>query len=650
VTSSDKVRTSRLEQEAKLEELRRSREELETSRNKYAFLYDFAPVGYFTFDPQGVIRSVNLAGERLLGAARADLLGRGFEAFVAQEDRPMFGAYLQSVFAGRGKETCRLRLTGATLPPVSVRIEAMVSVAGDECLAVLVDITEKQRAEQALAESEYNLAKAQQMTHVGSWSIEPASGEVKASAELLRILRLQREEATREAFASVVHPEDLEKVMEQLRRGAEQGESYEIEHRLAFPDGTLRWVYTIVEPLVNSAGEVVRLYGTTQDITERKQAEVDLRNKTNELQAIFDSIGDGIIVYDHEGDIQHHNRVSPRFFPGTPLPGQPCRMLFHPEGPPQSQECPVERALGGERVDAALIYEDPKRGTRYLEVTATPIRDALGEKTRALLFFRDVSEKRMQEMHLIQTEKMSSIGVLATGIAHEINNPLTSVAGCAEALQRRFRDDAALRTDVRLDVFPDYLEVIVRESYRCKDIIDHLLSFGRKSDGSVDRVDINAVLREILELLHYQRCFREIEVVTRLREDLPRVCGDPSSLRQVFMNLLANAHQAIAGAGRVEVDTDRREGAMVAVVIRDNGCGMEQTILDRIWEPFFTTKDVGKGVGLGLALTYNIVQRHGGDIRVSSRAGEGSEFTVLLPVWQGEGGRCRPTGRKNPLS
>ena len=401
---------------------------------------------------------------------------------------------------------------------------------------------------------------------------------------------------------------------------------------------------------MNRAGKVVRLYGTTQDITERKQAEVDLRNKTNELQAIFDSIGDGIIVYDHEGNIQHHNQVSPRFFPGAALPGQPCRTLFHPEDPTRSRECPVERALRGDRVDAALIHEDPKQGKRYLDVTATPIRDDLGEQTRALVFFRDVSEKRLQEMHLIQTEKMSSIGVLATGLAHEINNPLTSVAGCAEALQRRFRDDAALGADARLDVFPDYLDVIIRESYRCKEIIDHLLSFGRKSDGSVNRIDINAVLREILQLLHYQRHFREIAVATRLREDLPRVCGDPSSLRQVFMNLLVNAHQAIAGAGRVEVETDLLAGATVAVVIRDSGCGMEQKILDRIWEPFFTTKETGKGVGLGLALTYNIVRRHGGDIRVVSRVGEGSEFTLLLPVGQGERGRFRPAGPENNLS
>lgn len=626
------VSAEQVELELKIEALSRSLEELEESRNSYAFLYDFAPVAYFTFDREGQICSVNPTGERLLGVERSGLVGRKFETHVADADRFVFANFIQTVFDSEEKETCRLRLVQKDPRPLAVRIEALATESGLECLAVLVDITEKQRAERALAESEYNLAKAQSMTHVGSWSIDPVSGDVSASAELLKILRMQREEASQEAFASVVHPEDLQTVMEQLRRGAEHGKNYEIEHRLLFPDGTLRWVYTIVEPLVNSAGQVVRMYGTTQDISERKRAEVELRNKTNELQAIFDSISDGIMVYDHRGRAQHHNLISPQLFPREAQAGKMCREIFHPEQSSLIEECPVERALRGERVDTSLATTDSSGQTRYLDVTASPIRDALGEQNRALVFFRDISEKRLQEMHLIQTEKMSSIGVLATGIAHEMNNPLTSVAGFAEALLRRFRDEPDMKDDPRLDVFPHYLEMIVRESYRCKGIIDHLLSFGRKSDGLAVKVDLNSVLREILELLRYHPGYQQVKVVTNLRDDLPPVLGDPSGLRQVCMNLLVNAHQAIEKAGLVEVTTGQRDETLVAMTVRDTGCGMEQHIRERIWEPFFTTKEVGKGVGLGLALTYNIVKRLGGDIQLQSRVGEGSQFTVLLPV------------------
>uniref|UniRef100_A0A831XMJ1 histidine kinase n=1 Tax=Geobacter metallireducens TaxID=28232 RepID=A0A831XMJ1_GEOME len=626
------IEAHQAELEKKIQELRQSREELEASRNKYALLYDFAPVGYFTFDLDGVIQSVNLFGVTLLGVGRAELISRRFEGFVADSDRLLFSRFLEKVFAGKEKETCRLLLNTVREKPLYVRIEAMVTESGEECLAVLMDITERRRAEQALSESEYNLSKAQSMTHVGSWSFNPSTGEVKASAELLSILRLRPEETTHEAFAGVVHPEDLNNVMAHLRLGIEHGKNYEIEHRLLFRDGTLKWVYTIVEPLVDSAGTVVMLYGTTQDITERKQAEVDLRNKTNELQAIFDSITDGITVYDHDGRIQHHNLMGPRLFPREIQQGKSCRELFHPETPSFPKECPVERALRGERAETSHVSVREGHKTQYVDITATPIKDALGEKNRALVFFRDVSKKRLQEMHLIQSEKMSSIGVLATGIAHEINNPLTSVAGYAEALLRRFRDEPALERDSRLDVFPRYLEVIVRESYRCKGIINHLLSFGRKSDGVAVPVDMNAILREILELLSHQPGYRQIKVVANLKEELPRVLGDPSGLRQVCMNLLVNAHQAITGDGRVEVTTEAAGEATVSVTIRDSGPGISPDMIDRIWDPFFTTKEVGKGIGLGLALTYDIVKRHRGEIEVESRVGDGTQFTVILPV------------------
>jgi PAS domain S-box-containing protein len=618
--------------ELKIKELSRSLEELEESRNNYAFLYDFAPVGYFTFDREGRIRAVNQTGAALLGLKAGKLIGQSFEHFVAYDDCFVFAEFNRTVFAGKGKETCRLQLVNGDPQPLYVRIEALVAESGQECLAVLVDISEKKRAEQALSESEYNLAKAQAMTHVGSWSFDPATGEVRASAELLRIMRLRPAETTHEAFASVVHPDDHDSVMAHLRLGVDHGKNYEIEHRLQFDDGSLRWVYTIVEVSVNSAGKVVKLYGTTQDITPRKEAEVALRNKTNEMQAIFDSIGDGITVYDHAGQIQHHNLISPQLFPLETLPGKSCRDIFHPETASLPYVCPVERALKGERVDISLALERDAEATRYLEITATPIKDAMGEKNRALVFLRDVTEKRQQEMHLIQSEKMSSIGVLATGIAHEINNPLTSVAGFAEALQRRFREAPELKQDPRLDDFCHYLEVIVRESYRCKGIIDHLLSFGRKSDGMRVKVDLNSILIEILELRKYQPSDHQIQLFCRLLPELPQIYGDPSGLRQVFMNLLVNAYQAFDRPGLVEVSTQMADNDRVAVVIRDTGRGMAPLILERIWEPFFTTKEVGKGVGLGLALSYNTVKTHGGEIRLESRVGEGSKFTVLLPI------------------
>jgi len=591
------------ELERQVEELRNANQELEGSRNKYALLYDFAPVGSFTFDSHGGIRPVNLYGANLLGVDRALLANLRFEHFVADEDRSIFIDFLRKVFLGRDKMTCRVKLSIKGRPPISVRIEAMTAESGDECHAAMVDITERKRAEEYLRESEYNLAKAQSMSHVGSWRSDPLTGELRVSDELLRIMGISREEATPEMLADLIHPEERDSVLALLQHGAEQGNSYEIEHRLLLKDGSSKWVSTIVEPSVNIARQVVKLYGTTQDITERKQHEVRLRNKSNELQAIFDAVNDGVIVFDHNGRIQHLNHICPQFFPEEVLSGGGCREVFHPDVALAPHTCPVELALHGERVETSMVSEREGHNTRYIDITANPIKDELGEKTRALVFLRDVTLKRLHEMQLIQTEKMSSIGVLATGIAHEINNPLTSVAGYAEALLRRFRDEPTLGSDFRLDDFPKYLEVIVREAYHCKGIIGSLLNFGRKSDGLIGSVNLNRLLLEILELLRHQPNYGDMEVTARLKEDLPTILGDPSGLRQVFMNLLINACHAIKDGGRVELSSTYSEKEHAIIVqVRDTGCGIAHEVIDRIWDPFFTTKEVGKGVGLGLAL------------------------------------------------
>lgn len=371
-----------------------------------------------------------------------------------------------------------------------------------------------------------------------------------------------------------------------------------------------------------------------QKIHELEAANSGLRRKSSEFQAMFDSISDGVIVYDNSGTVQHRNHVCPQYFPQETLPGCSCRELFHPDNDSSPLDCPVERALAGERVEMSIVSAPSGGKTRYFDVTATPIEDTKGEQNRVLLFLRNVTEKRLQELQLMQAEKLSSIGVLAAGVAHEINNPLSSVAGYAEALLRRFSEEHSLAEDPRLADFPKYLQVIVRESYRCKGIIDSLLSFSRKSDGSAGNVNINDVLSEVLELVRYKSRFEKIEIRTDLQSDLPDVIGDPGGLRQVCMNLLMNAHQAIPGAGVVEISTRSGDRSTVLFEIRDNGCGISPDAIDQIWDPFFTTKDVGKGLGLGLAVTYNIIKRLGGEISVESKVGKGSKFSVRMPACQ----------------
>jgi len=370
-----------------------------------------------------------------------------------------------------------------------------------------------------------------------------------------------------------------------------------------------------------------------QKIQELETANLGLRIKTGELQAVFDAISDSVVIYDHFSCVQHRNRVSPSVFPMETSIGSSCKALFHHDHEHSPESCPVEQALSGQNVQVSISLPDRFGNTRYFDVTATPIEDS-NEETRALVFIRDVTDKRLNELQLLQTEKLSSIGLLAAGVAHEINNPLTSVAGYSEALLRRFRDDRSLNDDPRLKDFKKYLEVIIRESYRCKGIIDSLLSFSRKSDGTVGLIDINVILDEVLELIRHRARNERIEIQTSLQTDLPMIKGDASGLRQVFLNLTMNALQAIEGPGIIEIATAGDDGQTVTATISDNGCGISVEQMEQIWDPFFTTKEPGKGIGLGLPVTYNIIKMHGGNVSVESRHGKGSKFTVRLPICQ----------------
>ncbi|GAB4264023.1 MAG: ATP-binding protein [Deferrisomatales bacterium] len=369
-----------------------------------------------------------------------------------------------------------------------------------------------------------------------------------------------------------------------------------------------------------------------QKIRELESANLDLRAKKNELQAVFDSIHDGVAIYGPDGRIQYRNHVCPTLFPDRTLLGKPCQALFHPETPRDPGHCPVEGALGGERRNLSFSEGDGRRA-RHFEVTATPILDAYGKPFRALVFLRDVTERREQELQLLQAEKMSNVGVLAAGVAHELNNPLTSAALCAEALLRRFREIPELAAAPGLEDFPEYLELIVRESHRCKAIIDSLLSFSRKSDGTMGPVHLGHLVEEVLQLVDHRAQGEQVAVDTELGGDLPPVRGDPAGLRQVVLNLTLNALQAVEGPGRIRIAAHSRPPA-VALRVSDTGRGIPKDVLDQIWTPFFTTKPVGQGLGLGLSVVYHIVAQHDGEVQVETEVGKGSTFTVLLPAYE----------------
>ncbi len=232
--------------------------------------------------------------------------------------------------------------------------------------------------------------------------------------------------------------------------------------------------------------------------------------------------------------------------------------------------------------------------------------------------------KQLQEKQdqLVEAEKLASIGKLAAGIAHEINNPLTSVLTFSNLMLEQCPPS---------DPRHERLKLMARETNRARTIVRQLLNFGRETVIRPERININQPVSEIIDSLAAQDSFKGIDLQTDLAEGLPEVMADPAQIGQVVMNMLLNAIHAITPSGTIAVST-RRSGQNIEIVFRDTGAGIPEEHLHRIFDPFFTTKDASKGTGLGLAVSYGIIKKHGGDIAVASAVGRGTTFTVRIPV------------------
>jgi hypothetical protein len=254
-----------------------------------------------------------------------------------------------------------------------------------------------------------------------------------------------------------------------------------------------------------------------------------------------------------------------------------------------------------------------------------------GERS-VLLFKRDVTLEKEFQAQFYQAEKMATVGALAAGVAHEINNPLAAISGFAEGLQRRIVRIEGKVEQALLDDFTEYTDTIIKECLRCRDIVQTLLTFSRPVAASLGPVDINQCVRDTLFILkHHFKEQHNIAVKTELQANLPVIMGDESQLKQVIINLFTNAFDATRQGDIIRVITHAGDLGGVALIVEDSGCGIPVELHDKLFEPFFTTKPVGQGVGIGLSTCYSIVKNHGGEITVTSREGKGTFFKVSLP-------------------
>ena len=360
-----------------------------------------------------------------------------------------------------------------------------------------------------------------------------------------------------------------------------------------------------------------------------KQANEELREKAKALaqakadwELTFDLIGAGVAVLDENFTVLQVNKALTQLLGKTEeeLIGKKCTEVLHPELS-CLEVCPYERALReGEMVSHEVQLPD---GRIWLVQSHSDIVD--GKLRRIVHSIQDVTAERKARKLLEQTERLVTIGQMAAGVAHEINNPLNVIVGMAELLCEDLEDEGAKRI----------VEHIREQALRIGRITKNLLTFSRPRPQEFAPIDINEVVREVVEMKSYQLRSNNITVVLNLTQPIPYVLGDKLQLQQVLLNLINNAEDAMSeqGGGALSITTEQAEG-FVRLLVEDTGKGIPPELLPHIFDPFFTTKPVGKGTGLGLAIVYGIVTGHGGRIWAENRPEGGARFVVELPIVQ----------------
>jgi len=414
------------------------------------------------------------------------------------------------------------------------------------------------------------------------------------------------------------------------------GQSHYSEETGISKEGTPTYWLVKTSPVRNEKGEIVAAMEVNLDITHLKELEKMLERSEKKYHEIFNSIPNPVFVLDAESlEIRDCNDAVRAVY-GYDR-SEILRRCFVELFPQEEQPRYVAKVMRSSVIhQARQIHKDGR--TLFVDMWISPA-EYPGRKA-LLVTTSDITKRLEAEQQLIQASKMATLGEMATGVAHELNQPLAVIKTASRFFLKKVKNNEPIQASVMSTM----AEEIDSHVDRASRIINHMREFGRKTDRKLDSISINAVLRKTSEIFSQQLKARGIEVVWDLEDSLPSVHADANRLEQVFINLLINARDAIEekvaahphlkGEKKIFL-ISRRQERMVQVEVRDSGKGIPSSIIDKIFEPFFTTKEVGKGTGLGLSISYQIVQDFNGTIRAQSREEEGAAFIISFPAVEG---------------
>jgi PAS domain S-box-containing protein len=486
------------------------------------------------------------------------------------------------------------------------------------------------------------LVDAQAVAKVGSWETELSTFTTIWSAETHRIFETDPAtfRPTHDAFLERLPPGERTAVDEAFVRSIDLPGLQTIEHRLLMPDGRVKFVEERWRSFSDETGRPARAVGTTQDITDRKLTENALRESDEKFRQLADHITDAFWI--RSADMRTLHYISPAF---ERIWGRSVESLYANPSEWADFIVPRDRArvfaafdavAGDWPLDVEYGITRPDGEIRSVRVRGFQVRDAAGAVIRHSGIVTDITERKALESRFLRAQRLESIGTLAGGIAHDLNNTLTPILMAVDMLREFVTDENAL----------GLLATLQGSAQRGADLVQQVLSFARGVDGQRITVNPLHLMRELHKVMH-ETFPKSIDVQLVPGPGLWTVTGDPTQIHQVFMNLCVNARDAMAGGGRLVVTMDNVRldgrqcarlhadalpGAYVKVHVQDAGTGIPPEMRDRIFEPFFTTKAIGEGTGLGLSTTMAIVRSHGGFIHLESEVGVGTAFDVYLPA------------------
>ncbi len=502
-------------------------------------------------------------------------------------------------------------------------------------VSIYRDVTRRKQRERAIRATREDYVRLFENVGVGVYLSSKEGKFLNANQALIDMLGYESKkeflemDITRDLY---VRPSDRKEFQEMIER---DGRVIDYEAELKRKDGTPVPVILTSHVRRDAGGRVTGYEGIIADQSQRKRMEGELREAYDFLNKIIQSSPNAIIATDLKGEIVLWNRAAEetlgykaeevirrmnirQIYPEG-MARQVMRMMRSPEygGVGRLRSYPmVYLRRDGEVVEgnlsASIIY-DPKGK----EIASVGIFVDLKERLEMERSLRETQEK------LLQSEKLAAMGKLTSQIAHELNNPLYGIMNTLELLKGEIPPESKRRR---------ILEMALSETVRLTELLRKMLNFSRPDEEERRPTDMNTILDEILLLVGKQLQEHSIRVSTSFQQDLPRVLASRNELRQVFLNMIANARDAMPEGGNLGVATSSRDGE-VRITVSDTGVGIKEEHLNKIFDAFFTTKDNVKDVGLGLSVCYGFVESHGGDIRVESEYGRGTTFTVILPAY-----------------